>query len=307
MIYNLNSNGTVSCIYKTMSQNSSKMYLNVYHNHYSYITNFQKFAKKFQCEKCSKIFKKIWHLKRHTSLCYERTKYIFPGGFHKTQPTIFDKLESLGLKVNQADKYFPNFIVWDMETMLQKINLLLPQKTKNCKWLTKHVPISIASNVCGFEEPKCIVKMNEEILINKIMCTLIEISKASYDILTEKYSSIILQLDELIERYQSNQTQDSECESNESTNDILNEKQLLIPFINLKKEFERYLKQIPVLGFNSGRYDLNLIKKQIMAYITYTYKQNEIFTIKKNTYISIGVPEMKFIIILPHVVPIVNS
>ena len=123
LIYNLNSNGTVTCVYETMSQNSSKMYLNVYHNHYSYITNFSKYAKKFQCEKCSKIFKKIWHLKRHTSQCYERTKYIFPGGFHKTQPTIFDKLESVGINVPQSEKYFSNFIVWDMEAMLHSIHL----------------------------------------------------------------------------------------------------------------------------------------------------------------------------------------
>ena len=81
LICNLNSNSTVSCVYETMSQNSSKMYHNVYHNHYSYITNFPKFTKKFQCEKCSEIFKKIRHLERHTFLCYERTKYIFPGGF----------------------------------------------------------------------------------------------------------------------------------------------------------------------------------------------------------------------------------
>ena len=33
LIYNLNSNRTVSHVYETMSQNSSKMYLNVYNNH----------------------------------------------------------------------------------------------------------------------------------------------------------------------------------------------------------------------------------------------------------------------------------
>ena len=124
VIYNLNSNGTVSHLYETMSQNSSIMYLNVYNNHYSYVTNFSKFAKKFQCEKCSKIFKKIWHLKRHNAICYERTKYIFPGGFHKTKPTIFDKLESVGINISRNLKYFPYYVVWDMEAMLQKNTLL---------------------------------------------------------------------------------------------------------------------------------------------------------------------------------------
>ena len=180
----------------------------------------------------------------------------------------------------------------------KKIQSPTDSEDKKLQWLTKHVPISIsiASNITGFEESKCIVELNEEILINKMMCTLLDISRTSYHILTEKYSSLILQLDKLIESYQSNQTQESDSESIESSNYILKEKQVSNPFINLKKEFERYLKQIPVLGFNSGKYDLNLIKKHIMAHITYRYKQNEIFTIKKNnTYISIGVPEMKFL------------
>ena len=138
--------------------------------------------------------------------------------------------------------------------------------------------------------------MNEEILINRMVCTLLDNSRTSYHILTEKYSSLILQLDELIESYQSTQTQDFDSESTESSDNILKEKQVSNPFISLKKEFERYLRQITVLGFYSGKYHLNLIKKHIMAYITYRYKQNEIFTIKKNkTYISIGVPEMKFL------------
>ena len=93
-------------------------------NHYSYITNFQKFTKKFQCEKCSKIFKKIWHLNRHNAICYERTKYIFPGSFHKTRPTIFDKLESVRINISRNQKYFPYYIVWDMEAMLQKFSHL---------------------------------------------------------------------------------------------------------------------------------------------------------------------------------------
>ena len=58
LIYNLNSNGAVSHVYETMSQNSSKIYLNVYHNHYSYITNFPKYAKKFQCEKVLKFLRR---------------------------------------------------------------------------------------------------------------------------------------------------------------------------------------------------------------------------------------------------------
>ena len=59
------------------------------------------------------------------------------------------------------------------------------------------------------------------------------------------------------------------------------------------KEFDKYLSQVPVIGFNSGKYDLNLVKRQIMLYITDHYQENEIFTIKKiNLYLAIAVTDM---------------
>ena len=49
----------------------------------------------------------------------------------------------------------------------------------------------------------------------------------------------------------------------------------------IRKNFEKYLCQLPVVGFNSGKYDINLIKREIMLYISENYNDNEKFTIKK--------------------------
>ena len=114
-------------------------------------------------------------------------------------------------------------------------------------------------NVAGYEEPTCIVEMNAKSLINKMMTRLLEISNTSYNILKDKYSSLNAEPDELIERYQANQSNDSYFESDESLQQSQAEERGSNPFINLKHEFDNYLKQIPVIGFNSGKYDLNLI------------------------------------------------
>ena len=37
--------------------------------------------------------------------------------------------------------------------------------------------------------------------------------------------------------------------------------------IDLKQILERYVYALPVLGFNSGRYDLNLIKSYLIPYL----------------------------------------
>ena len=77
--------------------------------------------------------------------------------------------------------------------------------------------------------------MNGDNLINKMMTSLLEISRTSKNNLKVKYSSFITDLDELIERYQCNQSSDSEFESNESLQESHPEEQGSNPFINLKK------------------------------------------------------------------------
>ena len=49
----------------------------------------------------------------------------------------------------------------------------------------------------------------------------------------------------------------------------------------VRKNFKKYLCQLPVVGFNSGKYDINSIKRKIMLFISKNYSDNEIFTIKK--------------------------
>ena len=37
--------------------------------------------------------------------------------------------------------------------------------------------------------------------------------------------------------------------------------------LNLQQHFERYVNTLPVFGFNSGKYDLNLIKSYLLPYL----------------------------------------
>ena len=146
MVYCLNSNGTVSLLYNSLSSNTDVMYLNMYDNHFSYITNFEKLVKRFQCDKCLKLFKRQWNLKRHHTNCYDRTKYSFPGGFYCNSVTLFEKLKSLDIHVPIEYQFYNKFIVWDMEAILLKSNISHSDKMT---WVSQHHPVSvsIASNV----------------------------------------------------------------------------------------------------------------------------------------------------------------
>ena len=163
-IFNMNPTGSVNLIFGSINVNKDVMYLNVFDNHFSYITDVKKFIKKYECEKCSKMFKNEWNLKRHYGSCYQSIKYIFPGGFHKNDESIFENLEYLNIFVPSNERFYHNFSVWDMEAVLLKIE---QNVTDKLHWISRHEPISvsIASNVDGYINPKCFVDTSSKNLI----------------------------------------------------------------------------------------------------------------------------------------------
>ena len=54
-VYSLNENGQADIIYLSRLK-FPPMHLNLYKNHFSYINNFNKFAKRFECQICEVIF-----------------------------------------------------------------------------------------------------------------------------------------------------------------------------------------------------------------------------------------------------------
>ena len=132
----------------------------------------------------------------------------------------------------------------------------------------------------------------------------------------QKFQHVYYKLDELIEKY-SNQDTDNDTDDDddddtydldESDNTILTQSELQLDkkdklynhlrtsIINIRKEFDNYIHQLPVIGFNSGKYDINLIKNQIIRNLSENYKPSEISTIKKtNSYLSITTPNFRFL------------
>ena len=224
IIVSMNSSNSINLLYDSFFESQNLIYLNNYENRLSYITNYSKVANKFQCEKCNKMFNRHWHLKRHYANCYERTKYIFPGSFHKYQETIFDKLESLTIYVPESDRYYPTFIVWDLEAVLMNTS---PSCTNQMNFLSKHIPVSvsISSNVEGFCEPNCFVDTSSNNLISRMMTYLIEISSTNLSRLKFKYDYVFQHLDDLLSKYTVDPESDSDFSDSSST-EFTNEKSL---------------------------------------------------------------------------------
>ena len=80
-------------------------------------------------------------MKKHYSVCYNRTKYIFPGGFYVPPVTIFNKLKSLGITFDKDLEFYNKFVVWDMEAELIKQKHICSIKFT---WISKYVPVSVS-------------------------------------------------------------------------------------------------------------------------------------------------------------------
>lgn len=66
--------------------------------------------------------------------------------------------------------------------------------------------------------------------------------------------------------------------------------------LKMKSEFEIYCTQLPVIGFNSGKYDINLIKSELVIQLgLHKSKGRKSILKKSNNYICMANEKLKFL------------
>lgn len=65
---------------------------------------------------------------------------MYPGGFHKSPQTNFQKIEAYGIFVPQTEQTYAHFMCYDFEDLIQKIH---DSPTQYLSWPEKHVPVSV--------------------------------------------------------------------------------------------------------------------------------------------------------------------
>ena len=74
------------------------------------------------------------------------------------------------------------------------------------------------------------------------------------------------------------------------------------PLEYLKEKLDAYLKELPVLGFNSGKYDINTVKQFLLPYLV--KHEPVLFTVKKNNnHMCIKTEHLKFLDITNYLAP----
>ena len=316
-VFEMNENREACPLFKSSERYPKTMYVNHFNNHLSYIQDFENYAKKYQCKFCQRLFKTYSTLKQHSSKCKDKTRFVFPGGFYQQPKTIFEQLENIGIHVPEKDRYYPWFAVFDCESLLQKIE---NDRTQKVEWTHQHIPVSVSicSNVPAHTQPVCFVHSNLESLVDSMISQLENIMATSRDLAKQKWGWVLDAISQKMSKSDKHQAggkaEDYDVSDNEQEDDDDDEQDRslddTIPDRKLKKLYgsmQGYIDSLVVLGFNSSKYDINLIKHKLVARLDMhleSKNSSTSYTIKKgNAYACISTSKFKFLDITHFLAP----
>ena len=162
---------------------------------------------------------------------------------------MFNYLEQLG--IDYTDEFYPWLCTFDYESVLKALQFDEADKTR---WVTEHIPVSVSicSNVLGYTDPKFFTSDYLDELIQIKMQYISEIQHQTEKLAKEKWIECFLELENIIKTFTEN-------------TEFKHEKQF---YDKVRRMLSRYCKQLPVLGFNSSRYDIPLVKSKLFAYLS---------------------------------------
>ena len=138
---------------------------------------------------------------------------------------------------------------------------------------SKHVPVSVAINDNLTFEPVFIAERHPEILIMKFV-------------------------EELVKR----QKVIAECVRSEYTKEMGMSKDVRVHLpVKNQTQLDSWINKVPVFGFNSGRYDINMIKEYFVRDLAIISDVN--VAKKENSYMFLSTPKFKFLDIKNYLAP----
>ena len=269
-----------------------------YNSHICYVDNINALFKAFRFPTRDTNFQKTGNLESHLVRCCERVKHIFPKNVYQLRETLSDKLDSFGIQYTDDQKLFANLAGFDFES------ICIPEEkfknTETTTWIGKHVPISVSISSNLITMPIFLCSSNPRDLVESFIDAvegLATQSKAQMklkflEIETAIKSKLSRTLEYLNERRCRNERvfefkdpcfEDDNEEKDASTQFLQMQKNQLI---ELQEHLERYCNVLPVFGFNSAKYDINLIKSYLLPILINERNMEPTVIKKDNLFVS---------------------
>ena len=283
---------TAELVRRSMGHYTETMYLNLYEAHFSYIKDIRMYSHSYKCSKCEQaLWKSSWELHRHERTCEAGVNQIYKGGVYRPPASIFERLDDEGIIASPVLRYFPYRATFDFECYFSDERL--PVNSDKLQWSARHVPlsVSVASNVPGYEPAQCYVTDGDsDKLVADMMDHLTAISDAAYESLLPLYADV---LEELKTRKEAWDEEEEEEDGKKTVN----------PCNTLEKQLQTWLRQLPVIGFNSGHYDLNVVKKFFIPYMLKGNDKTRFVIKRQNTFMCLSTTNLKFLDVTQYLAP----
>ena len=283
---------TAELVRRSPCQYIETMYLNLYEAHFSYIKDIRMYSHSYKCSKCEQaLWKSSWELHRHERTCEAGVNQIYKGGVYRPPASIFERLDDEGIIASPVLRYFPYRATFDFECYFSDERL--PVNSDKLQWSARHVPlsVSVASNVPGYEPAQCYVTDGDsDKLVADMMDHLTAISDAAYESLLPLYADV---LEELKTRKEAWDEEEEEEDGKKTVN----------PCKTLEKQLQTWLRQLPVIGFNSGHYDLNVVKKFFIPYMLKGNDKTRFVIKRQNTFMCFSTTNLKFLDVTQYLAP----
>ena len=177
-----------------------------------------------------------------------------------------EKPELKKMELEKEFRPYPYFIVCDFEALHKKMD---ESQTEELVITSRHVPVSVAINDNLTNEPVFIVDQDPGNLINSF----IEDLKKRQRKIAEMVECLYPQ-------------PESDDDGKEKKEDPI---------------WRSWVNQVPVFGFNSGRYDINMIKEYFVKNLAIISDVN--VAKKENSYMFLSTPNFKFLDIQNYLAP----
>ena len=284
---------------RSLCSYAQTIYLNLYETHFSYIKDINTYCHSWRCRNCeTSLWKCPYDLLRHERTCTEGIKRVYKGGVYRPPSSIFERLDDEGIIVEDVLRYYPYRATFDFECYFDRDNV--PADTNTLQWSARHVPlsVSVASNVPGHEDAQCyITNGDSDKLVADMMSHLHAVSDAAFESLKPSYESVLDKLKMLKEEWDS---AEEECGLEEAESEANADESKTNPFKKLLDQLFSWLHQLPVIGFNSGKYDLNMIKR---SFVPLLISNNAAVIKRQNTYMCLYTDKLKFVDICNYLAP----
>ena len=273
------SDTSAQLVRRSLGKYANTMYVNLHETHFSLIHDIKGYSHSYKCSKCeTSLWKYPAWLERHELRCEAGVRHVYNGGVYHTTPSVFQRLDDEGINVADTLRFYPYRATFDFECFFDGENL--PTDSDRVQWIARHVPlsVSVASNVPEHEDAQCYVTNGDsDKLVGDMMRGLSAISDAAFDMLIPSYDNVLNELEVRKEAWdeaerkafkegESKQEDDEEAEMEAvKTN----------PYKTLIGQLLGWVHQLPVIGFNSGKYDLNVVKQFFIPYLLKPSKQDD--------------------------------